>query len=136
MIYALDTNMIIHLLNHDGAVVSKRNEAVLAGARFIIPPIVDYEIKRGLLYKPAPKKEKMYFVFRKHYGVGNMTSEMWTRAAHIYVELRRNSLTVGDDDIFIAAFCIISGYTLVTRNTRDFEDIKGLRLVNWIDAGR
>ena len=29
---------------------------------------------------------------------------------------------VGDDDIFIAAFCLYNGYTLVTRNSKDFEN--------------
>ena len=31
MIYALDTNTIIHLLNHDKSVVEKRDEAIIAG---------------------------------------------------------------------------------------------------------
>ena len=133
MTYALDTNTIIHLLNHDIAVTAKRDKAVFAGAKFIIPPIVDYEIQRGLLYKPSPKKERMYFAFRKHYGVGEMTPDMWVRAAHIYVELRKNSFTVGDDDIFIAAFCLTCGYVLVTRNTKDFENISGLQYTNWME---
>ena len=133
MIYALDTNTIIHLLNCDQQVTAKRDEAVSAGARFIIPPVVDYEIQRGLLYKPSPKKEQIYLAFRNYYGVGMMIAEMWVHAAHIYVNLRRNSFTVGDGDIFIAAFCLANGYILVTRNTRDFENIEGLQFVNWAD---
>ena len=42
-------------------------------------------------------------------------------------------ITVGDDDIFIAAFCIANSYTLITRNTKDFANIQGLKLLNWID---
>jgi len=133
MNYALDTNALIFLLNNDAKVIIKRNAAVLAGSRFIIPPVVDYELQRGLLYKPSPKKEKIYASLRRHYGVGLMEPKMWTIAAHIYVELRKEGFTVGDDDIFIAAFCLLNGYTLVTRNTRDFENITGLMYVNWID---
>jgi len=133
MTYALDTNTIIHLLNHDKSIIVKRDEAVLAGVRFIIPPVVDYEIQRGLLYSPSPKKEKMYLAFRNYYGVGEMTAEMWVRAAHTYVELRRSGFTVSDDDIFIAAFCLVGGYTLVTRNTKDFENITELQFVDWAD---
>lgn len=69
----------------------------------------------------------------QHYGVGSMTPEMWVKSAYIYVELRKKGFTVGDDDIFVAAFCLLNGYTLVTRNTKDFENIAGLRQVNWID---
>ena len=92
-----------------------------------------YEIQRGLLYKPSPKKEKIYFALRKHYGVGDMNTEMWVRAAHIYVELRHKGFTTSDDDIYIAAFCLINGYTLVTRNTKDFENIAGLHIENWTE---
>jgi len=132
MTYALDTNTLIYLLNCDEGVAEKRDKAVIAGGRFTIPPIVDYEIQRGLLYKPSPRKEKIYFSLRKYYGVGSMTPEMWTKSAHIYVDLRKNGFTVGDDDIFIAAFCLLNGHTLVTRNTKDFENITGLQQVNWI----
>jgi len=133
MTYALGTNTLIYLLNCDKKVAAERDKAVLAGVRFIIPPIVDYEIQRGLLYKPSPRKEKIYFSLRQHYGIGIMTPEMWIKSAHIYVDLRKNGFTVGDDDIFIAAFCLLNGYTLVTRNTKDFENIAGLQQVNWID---
>jgi len=133
MTYALDTNTLIFLLNNNEKVVERRNKAVFVGDRFIIPPIVDYEIQRGLLYKPSPKKESIYFSLRRHYGVGIMIPEMWIKSAHIYVELRKNGFTVGDDDIFVAAFCLLNGCTLVTRNTKDFENITGLQQVNWID---
>ena len=56
MTYALDTNTIIFMLNKDEKVIENRNKAVLAGGRFIIPPIVDYEIQRGLLYRPSPSE--------------------------------------------------------------------------------
>ena len=133
MTYALDTNTIIFLLNNDEKVIEKRDKAILAGGRFIIPPIVDYEIQRGLFYKPSPRKEKIYFSLRQHYGVGLIEPEMWIKSAYIYVELRKKGFTIGDDDIFIAVFCLLNGYTLVTRNTKDFENIAGMNQVNWID---
>ena len=133
MTYALDTGTIILHLNGDNPVTAKMDEAVRSGDRFIIPPIVDYEIQRGLFYKPSPKKEKAYFTLRRHYGVGVMTPEMWIQAAHIYVSLRQNGFTIGDDDIFIAAFCLVNRHTLVTRNTKDFVNIAELHIENWID---
>ena len=133
MTYALDTNTIIFMLNKDEKVIESRDRAVLARSRFIIPPIVDYGIQRGLLYKPSPNKEKIYFALRKYYGVGLIEPEMWIKAAHIYVELRNKGYTVGDDDIFIAAFCLLNGYTLVTCNVKDFMNITGMKYINWID---
>jgi len=134
MTYALDTNTLIYLLNRDEKVVERRDKAVLADGKFIIPPIVDYEIQRGLLYKPSSRKEKIYFSLRQYYSVGIMTPEMWVKSARIYVDLRKNGFSVGDNDIFIAVFCLLNGYILVTRNTKDFENITGLQQINWIDG--
>jgi len=65
MIYALDTNIVIELLNLNRIVHEQRDKAVAGGIRFIIPPIVDYEVCRGLFLLPesrvSDKKEKMYF---------------------------------------------------------------------------
>ena len=38
---------------------------------------------------------------------------------------------VGDADILIAAFCLENDYTLVTNNTKDFVNIKGLLINDW-----
>jgi len=133
MIYALDTNTVIAILGNNKNVEQKGDTAINAGDKLIIPPTVDYEIQRGLLYKPSPRKEKIYFSLRQHYGVGITTPDMWVKSAHIYTDLRKKGLTVGDNDIYIAAFCLSNGYTLVSRNTKDFENIDGLLQVNWID---
>jgi tRNA(fMet)-specific endonuclease VapC len=133
MTYALDTNAVIHLLNENTTVVTKRDDAVASGIRFIIPPIVDYEIKRGFFYKSSPKKEKMYRFLVQHYGIEQFNETIWVRAADIHARLRRKGFTVGDADIFIAAFCVVNGYTLITANTKDYENINDLIIENWVE---
>ena len=131
MIYALDSNTIIHLLNRNEFVCAKKDDAVAAGKRFIIPPVVDYEIRRGFFYKTYPKKEVIYMSLASHYGIGEMTAGSWRRSASIYAELRRKNYTIGDADIFIAAYCIVNNFILVTSNTKHFECIDEMQLVNW-----
>ncbi len=62
-----------------------------------------------------------------------MSAEVWELAAVLYADLRRAGRTVDDADLLIAAFCVEGGYTLVTSNTRHFEGIDGLQLVNWAE---
>lgn len=61
------------------------------------------------------------------YGIGPSVAEM---AANIRIELRRQRRQVNHRalDILIAATAIEHDLTLVTRNTRDYDDIPGLRL--------
>ena len=131
MTYTLDTNAVIKLLRNDAAVKSHFDRAVNNGDGISIPAIVDYETLRGFLCYPAPAKERLYNSLCDRYPVEDMSADVWGRAARIYAELYRKHLTVNDADILIAALCIVNGYTLVTSNKKDFENIDGLKLVDW-----
>ena len=48
MTYALDANNVIHLLRDTFAVVARYDDCLVQGAAIIIPPYVDFEIRRGL----------------------------------------------------------------------------------------
>ena len=132
MEYAFDTNTIIHLMRGSRSVRENREKAHKSGARFIVPPFVNYEVRRGLIIKPIPAHEKAYAIICDNCSLGEMTVKVWERAAQIYAELYAKHFTVNDADILIAAFCIVNGYTLVTSNIKDFENIDGLQFVNWV----
>ena len=134
MTYALDTNIIIHLLHHTPAVLNRRDKEIGRGAQLVIPPYVNFEIRRGFHYVAAPAKERSYKQLCAHCTVGEMSGESWEHAAVLYADLRRAGYTVGDADIIIAAFCIVGGHTLVTANTKHFEPVDGLKLINWVES--
>ena len=62
-----------------------------------------------------------------------MSEEDFVTAIKIKAYLMEQGTPIGkkDGDIFIAAYCIVNDYTLVTDNTRDFSRIDGLKYVNW-----
>lgn len=47
-------------------------------------------------------------------------------------DLRRKGVTVGGFDLLIAATAKVEGHVLVTHNTRDFQAIAGLIVVDWL----
>ena len=53
-------------------------------------------------------------------------------AANIYAESKKGGKPVGDADILIASIVISNDGLLVTNNTKHYEHIKNLRLVNWV----
>jgi len=133
MEYAFDTNTIIHLMRGTPSVRENREKAQKSGARFIISPFVNYEIQRGLIIKPIPAHKKAYAVICDNCSLEDMTADAWERAAHIYAGLYSKHFTVKDADILIASFCVVNGYTLVTANIKDFENIDDLQFVNWVE---
>ncbi|MGM9506262.1 PIN domain-containing protein [Larkinella sp. GY13] len=47
--------------------------------------------------------------------------------------LKRIGRPVGEFDLLIGSAAIVHDLTLVTRNTRDFENLDRIKLENWID---
>ena len=133
MVYALDTNIIIHYLKNTPNVVQNLYDAIMRGDDLIIPQIVDYEIKRGFRIFSAPKKEASYKIFTEeiYCNVAEIDINSWERAEKVYADLYNKRLTIGELDILIAAFCLENNYTLVTENIKHFKDINELSYVNW-----
>lgn len=50
----------------------------------------------------------------------------------VSADLRRKGATVGGFDLLIAATAKVEGHVLVTHNTRDFQAIPGLAVVDWL----
>jgi len=131
MTYAVDANIVIHLLRGTPLVVSRYEKMLVRGTPIIIPPYVDFEIRRGLRYANATGKEKIYQKLCDSCEIGEMRRETWIYAANLYSSLRHGKFTVGDADLLIAAFCLVDEYILVTNNTRDFEKFASLHLSDW-----
>ena len=133
MTYVLDTNIIIRYLRDDIIVKQNIGVAILENHGLIILRAVDYEICRGFCCSPAPKKNKNYndFVYNDYCDIVEVCPHTWKKAEEVYAELYNKGFTIGEIDIIIAAFCLLYDYTLVTNNTKDFENIDGLKLADW-----
>jgi predicted nucleic acid-binding protein len=132
--FALDTNIISYLLRNDPVVIGQLRKENDQGSMIVIPPLVYYEVKRGLVYEESPKRLRSFEYFCEDVSIGEMSIEAYDEAARLYANLRRAGRPVGDADLLIAAFCIASNYTLVTNNTKHFLTIDGLRIVDWSAA--
>ena len=133
MTFALDTNIISYMLKRDNNVCEKYLAESDNGHECIIPPVAYYEIRRGLLAINATAKTREFEILCQEFGVGEMNTSAWDKAAQLYAERRRNGRQIEDADLFIAAFCIVNGYTLVTHNIRHFDGIDGLTIVDWTE---
>ena len=138
MIYALDTNTISNLLRGEGNVKNNfQQEIIRAGNFYTIPLIVVFEIKRWLLDKPSKQLQdfarQFELLFQSVETEAEMPADVWNKAAEIYVALKQKGQLIKEADMLIAAYCLVNGYTLATRNIKDFNRIDGLNLVNWFD---
>ena len=131
MIYALDSNIISYMLQGDVNVIPKYHQAMDDGCQIVIPPIVFYEVQRGLLAKRLHKKLAKFSAMYQKLLHKEFDQPVWQRAAQISALLYQQGRPIEDADILIAAYCVVNGFTLVTNNTRHFERVDGLKIVNW-----
>lgn len=129
--YALDTNIISFLLRGNRQIQERVYQEANGGKSVIIPPVVYYEIKRGLINYQAPAKLAAFESLCTLLGIDVMEVETLDEAAKIYATLKKVGRLIEDSDILIAASCLAHGYILVTDNIRHFEYIENLQFVNW-----
>ena len=128
--YAVDTNIISLMLRGNKA-LQERVYREANSSSVIIPTIVYYEIKRGLIDYHAPVKLAAFERLCAMLGVDGMDVDMIDKAAEIYAALKKAGRLIEDSDILIAASCLARGYTLITDNTRHFDRVDGLNIINW-----
>jgi len=131
MTYAFDSNIVVYMLKDNDDVIMRYRQEADHGNSFVIPPVVYYEVQRWLLAKKLSKKRVFFERLCKNTEQVEFYHPVWQKAVQIYVSLCQQGKLIEDADIFIAAFCLVNDYTLVTNNIRHFERIDGLRLANW-----
>jgi len=136
MIYALDSNTISFLLrpSYNPNVVKEFEKMIKQGDDYVIPPLSYYEVRWHLLRKNATAQTKLFEdLYANSLVRVNMSEAEFILASEIKARLVAQGTPIGarDGDIFIAAHCLINGYTLVTDNVSDFSRIGGLNIVNW-----
>ena len=134
--YVLDTNTLSYFLRGEGNVrENMKREISERGNSYSIPYTVFYEVKRWLLYKPTrllkEYNQKFDTMYQSVEDSADMPFNVWKKAIEVYISLQGKGQLIGDADILIASYCLINDYTLVTRNTSDFERIDGLKFVSW-----
>lgn len=136
MKYLLDTN-IVSILIHGNRIVT---DALIACPRgqVVIPQPVIAEIEFGIaLLSRSKRRDEL--AERWSWFSGQLLRVPWTDSvsaqfAVTKAHLRKAGRIVEDFDIAIAAHALALNLILVTNNTRHFEAIKGLRIVDWTDA--
>ena len=110
-------------------------DSLRQGDIYVIPPLCYFEISWHLIWKNA-KRQSLVFndLYQNSLTNMQMGEDDIRLAASIKAKLVANGTPIGDKDadIFIAAYCIINDYTLVTDNVGDFQRIDGLKYTNWV----
>ena len=66
------------------------------------------------------------------FGLLPLDAEVAVSYGTVRADLRRAGTPIGPNDLWLAAQALAHGLTLVTRNTREFKRVKGLKVEDWV----
>ena len=127
--YLLDTNAVIDLLNDSRSPLARRVRHHKP-ADVAISSVVMHELYYGA-FKSARALHNVALVDALQFAVLEFDREDARHAGEIRAVLAGNDTPVGPYDVLIAGQARARGMTLITRNTREFKRVSGLRSDDW-----
>ena len=131
MIYFLDTNICVRLLNKSSSCVKDRFLETDIDS-IDIPSIVVAELVYGA-YKSVKRDDNLLKIreFINQFRMIGVNSAAVETYGRIRSDLERKGLPIGANDYFIAAIAQANNGILVTNNTKEFSRVEGLSLEDW-----
>ena len=133
MKYFLDTNICIYYLK---GLYTKLKEKLLNHNPEMI--VIPYMTKAELLYgaeKSERKEENLEKIneFLLPYRIQGFNDAETTVYAIIRKELEEDGNPIGPNDMIIASIVLANSGILVTKNTKEYDRIKGLEIEDWTE---
>ncbi|MSP01199.1 MAG: type II toxin-antitoxin system VapC family toxin [Acetobacteraceae bacterium] len=128
MIFLLDTDAIIKILNSDPVAIQRlnRHSAVDIG----ISSIVMYELCFGA-FKGRHAKRTLGFIDDLEFEIADFNVEDARMAGEIRASLNAAGTPIGPYDLLIAGQALARDLTVITHKTREFSRVKDLRSEDW-----
>lgn len=132
MIYMLDTNICIYIINKQPEhVANKLDELVKKGAMISISSVVLSELQYGIEKSKYKEKnqEKVNKLLSK-LDVIDYSSSCAYFYGKIRSELELKGSIIGNNDLFIASHAIEQNAILITNNVSEFKKVENLKIEN------
>lgn len=130
--FLLDTNTLIYFFKQQGQVAVKLQSH--PAREVFIPSVVLFELEYGILRSTRPAQQRAGIDLAiKAYGILAMDHASAKAAASVKHTLELAGTPIGPCDQLIAGMALANDMTLITRNTREFERVPGLRVENWFE---
>lgn len=131
MIYLLDTNVCIHLLNEKHPVILQRlkqHSPVDIAICSVVKAELLYGARRSQRVEANLQLLKVFFAPLQSLAFDDNCAEHY---GQIHADLLSQGKPIGPNDTLIAAIARAHNATLITHNTSEFSRVAGLRIEDW-----
>lgn len=128
--FLLDTNICIYVIRERPARL--RETFAAAAGRMALSSITLAELQHGVeRSSDPPRNQRVLDDFCSRLMVLDYGARAAIHYGAIRASLERAGLSIGVNDLHIAAHARSEGLVLVTNNRREFDRIEGLQVENW-----
>ena len=129
--YLLDTNILSDLVRNPSGQVMRRIDAVGEDAVFT-SIIVAAELRYGAAKRRSRTLTDRIEALLSELRVLSLDAPTDARYGAARADLEAKGMTIGHNDLLIAAHGLALGATVVTANVREFRRVGGLKVENWL----
>lgn len=132
MKYLLDTDTLVYLFKRTGScqlhLEQHPDEDIATSA------VNMFELEFGLAKSNNPIPLRAFInELSRRYAVLSFDAVASQRAGAVRAHLQAKGTPIGPYDVQVAGVALAHDLTVITRNTREFERVPGLRVENWYD---
>ncbi|MCU4611459.1 type II toxin-antitoxin system tRNA(fMet)-specific endonuclease VapC [Acinetobacter parvus] len=131
MMYLLDTNICIYVINHKPQQVFERFRQYQLG-QLAVSSITASELAFGVEKSGSERNKQALKKFLSPLEILPYDEQAVWHYAQLRHDLQSKGQTIGSLDMLIAAHALALDVVLVTNNTKEFERIERLKLENWV----
>ncbi len=127
--YLVDTNILAYFIKQNPQICKKFLEKE---EEISLCSIVQAECYFGAKKQKNIDLLDIYETMFELYPVLSFDSKSSVIFCDLKVELSDKGQIIEDFDLMIASICLANNLTLVTNNTKHFENIRDLKIENWV----
>ena len=130
--YLLDTDVFSLMVKGQDAAINTRLQSLTKGEA-VLSVITAGEFYYGVAHAPVSAlRDQRAQRLLDFFGLLPLDGEVATRYGTVRAELRRAGTPIGPNDLWLAAQALAHGLVMVTRNAREFQRVKGLKVEDWV----
>ena len=131
--YLLDSNILIYFFRGTGHVADHLRRHAASTIKIPTPALFELEYGTAKSSRPMQQRAGIDAVMQRFESIPlNYASAR--QAGVLRQSLEKGGVPIGPYDLLIAGIALANNLTVITRNTREFERVPGLKLENWYDA--
>ena len=127
----LDSDFIIHVFRKDSAVAQKLDELEMLEEPIATTVFNAHEVCLGAAKTKTPSNIDKTLRLVTSLNILNYDLECMHHAVELIRFLEEKGQIIGIFDELVASVCLANNATLLTRNTKHFSRVPGLKITSW-----